>query len=109
MLVNEKSMAYVIYSTEGARSEPVKGLTANESPLQGDAAGRTIYVWDNTIPARIYRLDPRTGRREFWMEVIPANSSGLLYGHIFVSPDGQTFAYHFRRILTNLFVAENLH
>ena len=108
VLVKDKSMAFVLYSLKGGEPEPTKGIAATDLPLQWDAASRTIYVWDRTLPARIYRLDPRTGKRNFWLEVTPADPSGLLYGHIYISPDGQSYAYHFRRILTNLFVAQNL-
>src|SRR5271166_1283215 len=108
VLVRNKSMAFAMYPVKGGEPEPTKGIQATEEPLQWDELGRTIYVWDRTLPARVYRLDPRTGRREFWLEITPADPSGLLYGHVYISPDGQSYAYHFRRVLTNLFVAENL-
>ena len=108
VLVRNKSMAFAMYPVKGGEPEPTKGIQATEEPLQWDELGRTIYVWDRTLPARVYRLDPRTGRREFWLEIVPADPSGLLYGHVYISPDGQSYAYHFRRVLTNLFLAENL-
>ena len=101
-------MAFAMYPVKGGEPEPTKGIQATEEPLQWDELGRTIYVWDRTLPARVYRLDPRTGRREFWLEITPADPSGLLYGHVYISPDGQSYAYHFRRVLTNLYLAENL-
>ena len=109
VLVKNKSMAYVIYPIHGGPPEPTRGMTSNEGPLQWDDQGRTIYIWDRTLPAKIYRLDPRTGKRELWLEINPPDPSGLLYGLIYVSPDGQSYAYHFRRVFTNLFVAKNLH
>jgi eukaryotic-like serine/threonine-protein kinase len=108
VLVKDNSMAYAIYSMQGGRPEPTKGISPTDLPLQWNTTGRTIYVWDRTLPAKIYRLDPKSGKREFWMEITPADPSGLLYGHIYISPDGQSYAYHFRRVLTNLFVAQNL-
>jgi len=101
-------MAFAIYSMNGGDPEPARGFSAGDLPLQWDAFGRTIYVWDRTLPAKIYRMDPRTGKRELWLEITPADPSGLLYGHIYISPDGQSYAYHFRRVLTNLFLAQNL-
>ena len=108
MLVKDNSTGYAIYPIQGGQTEPTKGISATELPLQWDTTGRTVYVWDRTLPAKIYRLDPKTGKREFWVEITPADPSGLLYGHIYISPDGQSYAYHFRRILTNLYVAWNL-
>lgn len=108
LLAKDKSMAYAIYRMTGGDPEPTKGFSASDLPLQWDASNRTIYVWDRTLPAKIYRLDPRTGKREFWLGINPTDPSGLLYGHISISPDGQSYAYHFRRVLTNLFLAQNL-
>jgi eukaryotic-like serine/threonine-protein kinase len=108
VLVKDKSTAFVIFSVKGGEPEPTKGIAPADSPLQWDADNRTIYVWDRTLPAKIYRLDPKTGSRKFWMEITPADPSGLLYGHIYISPDGRYYAYYFRRVLTNLLVAQNL-
>lgn len=108
LMVKDKSMTYVIYPLSGGSAEPTRGISSNELPLQWDTDGRTIYVWDRTLPARVYRVDPRTGTRVFWLEINPPDPSGLLYGNINISPDGQSFSYHFRRVLTNLFVARNL-
>lgn len=108
VLAKDKTTAFAIYPVKGGEPEPIKGISATDLPLQWDTTSRMIYVWDRTLPAKIYRLDPRTGKREFWLEIAPTDPSGLLYGHIYISPDGESYAYHFRRILTNLFVAENL-
>ena len=108
VLVKDKLMVFSIYPVQGGEPEPTKGITDADMPLRWDDVGRTIYVWDRTLPVKIYRLDPRTGKREFWLEINPPDPSGLLYGYIVLSPDGQSYAYHFRRVLTNLFLAQNL-
>ena len=109
VLVRDKSMAFVIYPIKGGNVKPTRGISASEVPIQWDFEGRKLYVWDRTLPAKIYRVDAETGKRELWLEIKPADPSGLLFGHIFISPDGQSYAYHFRRNLTDLFVAQNLH
>jgi eukaryotic-like serine/threonine-protein kinase len=109
MMLVKDSAGYSIYAMQGGQTEAIEGISTTDLPLQWNTTGRTIYVWDRTLPARIYRLDPKTGKRVFWMEITPVDPSGLLYGHIYISPDGQSYAYHFRRILTNLYVVQNLH
>ncbi len=108
VLVKDKSKAYSIYSVEGGETKRAIGISTTDLPIQWDALSGHVYVWDRILPARIYRLDPNTGKREFWLEIAPADPSGLLYGNIFISPDGQSFAYHFRKVLTNLFVSHGL-
>lgn len=109
MVLVKGSASYSIYSMQGGQTKPTKGISSADLPLQWNATGHEIYVWDRTLPAKIFRLDPTTGKRVFWLEITPVDPSGLLYGHIYISPDGQSYAYHFRRILTNLYVAQNLH
>jgi Tol biopolymer transport system component len=109
MVLAKDSTGYSVYPLQGGRRKPTKGISNADLPLQWNTSGQAIYVWDRTLPARIFRLDPTTGNRVSWMEITPVDPSGLLYGHIYISPDGQSYAYHFRRILTNLYVAQNLH
>lgn len=109
MVLVKDPTGYSIHSMQGGQTKPTKGISSTDLPLQWNTMGRAIYVWDRTLPARIFRLDPTTGKRELWTEITPADPSGLLYGHIYITPDGQSYAYHFRRILTNLYVARNLH
>jgi hypothetical protein len=109
LLFKDSEMRYALYPMHGGRTEPAKGISGTELALKWNTTGRSVYVWDRTLPAKIYLLDPKTGKRDFWMEITPVDPSGLLYGHIYISPDGQSYAYHFRKILTNLYVAQNLH
>jgi hypothetical protein len=54
------------------------------------------------------RLDPRKGERKSWLKITSADASGMLYGNVNITPDGKSYAYRFRRILTNLYVATGL-
>ena len=86
----------------------MKGLGPDELPIQWDLTGNKLFVWDRTMPAKVFRLDATNGKRELWLEIIPADASGLLYGDIKIAPGGQFYAYHYRRVLTNLFFVGNL-
>ena len=43
-------MAFVIYPTNGGHVKPTRGISSSETPLQWDADGRKLYVWDGTLP-----------------------------------------------------------
>lgn len=108
LLARSRSMAFAVYPLTGGEPRPLKDLSPTDLPIQWDVSGHRIYLWDRTLPAKIFRLDLLSGRRELWLEITPKDSSGLLYGSVSISPDGESYAYHFRRALTNLFVARFL-
>jgi Tol biopolymer transport system component len=108
VIARDRSLGFTIYRVDTDEFEPLKGLVTGDSPIGWDISSRKVYVWDYRIPAQIFRLDISDGRRERWLTVTPADVSGLLYGDIVITPDGEWYAYHFRRELTNLFLAEYL-
>ena len=70
---------------------------------------RSKTLQPGELPARVYRLDLATGRRELWRELMPPNPAGVLFirpPHF--STDGKSYAYSYRRTLSELFLAEGL-
>ena len=88
----------------------------NAAPLWrgGDiiaAASHGTHGWHPAceLPARVYRLDLATGRRELWREWVPYNPAGVYFirpPHF--SSDGKSYAYSYRRTLSELFLADGL-
>ena len=103
------SNGFFIYSSAGPESHPVEGLAADEVPIQWDLSNHKLYVWNRKLPARVFLVDVVTGRREPWLEITPREVSGLLYGEILITPDGKSYGYRYRRVLGDLFLAENLY
>jgi hypothetical protein len=108
---------YPIEATESAEAHKVVGLRPGEEPTQSTSDGKLLYVrgademrpGDSAITARVYRLDPRTGRRELWKEIRPINpSAGGGIGTIFFSEDGKTCVYTHHRYSSELFLVEGL-
>ncbi len=107
---------WTLYSTETAQSHKVVGISPGEEPIQWTADGK-VYVrgadelrpGETAITTRVYRLDPRTGRRELWKEIPPIDpSGGGVIGTIFFSADGKTCVYTHHRYSSELFLAEGL-
>jgi serine/threonine protein kinase/dipeptidyl aminopeptidase/acylaminoacyl peptidase len=108
---------WYLYSTETAETHKVVGLLPSEEPTQWTADGKLLYVrgsdeprsGESTPTARVYRLDPRTGRRELWKEIPPINQSGGgAIGTILFSADGRTCVYTHHRYSSELFLVEGL-
>ena len=108
---------WYLYSTETPEFHKIVGVLEGEEPIQWSADGELLYVrggdelrpGEPTGSTRVYRLDPRTGRRELWKEIRPVNpSAGGGIGTIFFSADGKTCVYTHHRYSSELFLVEGL-
>ena len=102
------AQGFALYPVDGGSPQPAHGILARESPIQWDLSGAKVYVWDRTFPAHVSLLDPRTGVRQPWLQTMPPDSAGLLYANLFLTPDGKSYAYRYRRVLSTLYVADGL-
>jgi len=108
VVARDQQREFHLYPVDGGVPQPLKGLKEGELPIQWEASGAKLYVWDRTFPAHIFLLDLKTGGRQPWTTIVPPDSSGVLYGNIVMTPDGKTSVYRYRRAVTTLFLAEGL-
>ena len=103
---------FLIYSVDGGgEPRPIPGLEAGESIIRWGADDRSLYVFQlGPIPARVFRVDIETGRRELWKELMPADAGGLTrIPWVVLSPDAKSYAYSYDRVLYSaLYIAEGL-
>ena len=97
------------YPAVGGAARPAPGLTADDVPpsiVGWSADGRYLFVHTGTeVPARIDRIDVKTGQRTLLKEMGPADLTGLAtFDPLTVSRDGNQYAYRYRKILSTLFV-----
>ena len=86
----------------------MKGLEPGETPVQFGTGGK-LYIWNGAFPAHIMAVDlAKPDNVETATVLAPADPAGVLYGEVMATPDGKTFAYRYRRAVTNLFLAEGL-
>jgi Tol biopolymer transport system component len=98
---------FALYPLDGGAPQPVKGLEPGETPVQFGVGGK-LYAWNGAFPAHIVVVDMQSGQRRPGATLAPADPAGVLYGHVVATPDGKTYAYRYRRAVTNLFLAEGL-
>jgi dipeptidyl aminopeptidase/acylaminoacyl peptidase len=97
----------LLFAVSGGPPKEIHGAANGDIPLEWDASGRSLFVWDNTWPARIARLDLGTGERKAWKE-LSTDPVGLLYGTVILARDGEHYVYRVRRVLSELNVGEGL-
>ena len=107
-VLGRNAQGFALYPIDGGAPQPVHGISAHEYPVQWDSSGTKLYVWDRTFPAHVSLLDVRTGERKPWLNTMPPDPAGLLYANLFLTPDGKSYAYRYRRVLSTLYVTDGL-
>jgi hypothetical protein len=98
-----------VYSTENGERKAIPGMEPGEQPIGWTADAGSIYAYRPTVPARVFRVELATGKRQLWKELTPADP----VGDYFIRPphiaaDGKSYAYNYGRILSDLYVADGL-
>jgi eukaryotic-like serine/threonine-protein kinase len=98
------------YPLQGGEPTPVPGLEQDETPTRWSADGRSLYVLRRRdVPARVFRLDLASGKRELWKELMPSDGSGVQdISPVIPTPDGQEYVYGYLRLLSDMYVVEGL-
>ena len=99
-----------LYPTVPGEPVAVPGAMPMWFPIQWTPDAKFLYVFRfGELPARVFRLDPFTGRRELWKQFAPSDPAGAVeIRSIAMTPDAQSYAYTYVRILSTLYVAEGL-
>jgi hypothetical protein len=94
--------------TAGGEPRTIPG-TKDLTPIRWTADGRFLFASViGSFPARVVRVEVATGKRELWKDLAPSDPS-LDIGHVFLTPDGKSYAYVYTRITTSdLYVVEGL-
>ncbi len=89
---------------------PIKGLEPGEVPVAWTADGRSLYIYrGGELPAKVYRLELATGHRVLWKQLMPPDPAGVEFvGPVLPTPDGKSYVYGYRRLLSDLYLVEGL-
>jgi serine/threonine protein kinase len=98
------------YPVEGGAPQPIPNLESEDEIIGWSSDGNSLYITrTQDLPFRIHRLDPATGHKDLLKEVMPADPAGIFWPNsIFITPDGKSYAYSVRRMLSDLYVVEGL-
>ena len=105
----ERELQIYAVSAEGAPLASIQ-LDEGEEPVRWCADGRSIFVWRRgEVPIRVSRLDLETGKRTPWREYPPKDHTGVICSRsVALTPDGETAAYTYAHMISELFVARGL-
>jgi Tol biopolymer transport system component len=85
-------------------------MEPGEAPIRWSPDGRSVILAKgDKAKVRISHLDLATGRREVVKELTPADPAGVVeISGGAVTPDGKTYVYGDRRILSDLYVVDGV-
>ena len=95
---------------EGAEPRVVPGCLPGERPLAWSEDGNALFVTgQGRTSLAIFRIDLESGQRTLHHTLRPADPGGIMdLSPVKITPDGQTYAYGYRRYLSDLFVVTGL-
>jgi DNA-binding winged helix-turn-helix (wHTH) protein/Tol biopolymer transport system component len=98
-----------LYPTTGGPPKALSGIEPAEDPIRWSGDGKSLFVVDNIIPASVHRVEVLTGRRHLVYTLVPSDAAGLWnIWPILITPDGESYVYSDYRILSDLYLAEEL-
>ena len=103
-----------LYPLAGGKPLAIPGLGDGDVALSWTPDGRELLVarYESTAtptPPRIERVDVASGRTRPWNRLGRATPSGIQSEYrILVTPDGESYAYGYSRIMSDLFLTSKL-
>jgi eukaryotic-like serine/threonine-protein kinase len=109
-LGRDGSGQWFLMSSSGGESRAVPGANEFDRFAGWTSDARSAYMYAaHEVPARVYRVDLETGKKELFKQLVPADASGLvIIDPIQITPDGQYHAYGSIRLLSDLYVVDGL-
>src|SRR5262249_35497978 len=100
----------LIYPTAGGNPKEV-ATAVPLAPLRWTRDGSWILAQrlrDYTeLPARIFRVHPRTGETTLWREITPADPMGVnSVTGVSITADEGSYVYSYRRVLSELYLVD---
>jgi hypothetical protein len=98
------------YPVDGGPPRPMLGFRPGDALVQWTADGRYLLVSEeHALPARVMKIDVRTGERTLWRELVPENPVGIA-GTIVpsVTPDLSAWSYSILRHVNDLYQIDGL-
>jgi len=99
-----------LFSVNGGDPRPVSGIEPGDNPITWSPDGHSILLYrTGEVPAKVYRVEPATGKRTVWRQIAPLDPTGIsTVGPILMTPDGKSYVYGFHRTLGDLYLVEGL-
>jgi len=99
-----------LYPVAGGDPHVIAGFEQGEQPITFSGDGHFLYIYQpGELPARVYRVDLKTGQRTFFKQLMPSDPAGVEnIGPILMTADAKTCIFGYHRMLADLYLVEGL-
>ncbi len=101
----------MLYPIQGGAPEPIQGVLEGERIAAWSADNQSFFVHRRSdLPAKVYRVDRKTGQRQFVREIGPSDRAGVGRSgmNLLMTPDGRSYAYSTQQTLSELHLVAGL-
>ncbi|HKP12495.1 MAG TPA: hypothetical protein VJZ91_10310, partial [Blastocatellia bacterium] len=107
--VGSNSQAVEVRSIESGESRPFTALEKQEVPIGWSADNRAIFAEQRGMPVKVFRIDLATGQRTLWKAMMHTDPAGLRYiSAPVLTPDARGYGYTYFRVLSQVYLVENV-
>jgi len=99
-----------LFAIDGGEPRGVPACTDEDVPIQWATGDGALFVYRRgRITAPIDRIELQSGERTNWINIHPPDPAGVLdLMPMRITPDGETYAYGYRRFLSDLYLVTGL-
>ena len=98
-----------LYPLSGGEPTAVPGIDREDVVDQRSLDGRFLFVHRRgELPAKVFRLDISSGRKELWRALMPADAAGVPGISVSPTPSGEAYLYSYTRTLSDLYLVDSV-
>ncbi len=68
-----------IYSIETGERKPILRMEPGEQAIGWTGDGESVYAYRPSVPARVYQIELKSGRRKLWKELVLPDPAGIYF------------------------------
>ncbi len=107
--IGNNNQKVAVRSLDGGAARPFTALESLDTPIGWSADGQTIFTSQRDLPIKVFKINLATGRRELWKELMHTDPAGLLYINApSLTPDARSYGYSYFRVLSQVYLIENV-
>jgi hypothetical protein len=99
-----------LFPIEGGQPRVVAGAEAGERPIRFTSDGSALLVFrEGELPSAVHAIGLDGGRRQLLRRLMPQDAAGVTQIHpTYMAADGGSYLYSYRRVLSDLYLAEGV-